>query len=98
MEQHTLKKCKQLLEYQNEIYIETSGQNSNLYSSIVHFSTTVFIRHRWQLKKVFFLHRYLLFAALLLMLVDSFCIIRLPILVSMAYEKFVFWIEYESMR
>jgi hypothetical protein len=99
MEEHTLKKCKQLLEYQNEIYIETSGgQNSNLYLSIVHFSTPVLIRQLWQLKTVVFLHSCLLFAALLLMLVDSFCIIRLPILVSMAYEKFVFWIEYESMR
>ncbi len=93
MEEHTLKKCKQLLEYQNEIYIETSGgQNSNSYSSIVHFSTPLLVRHRWQLNTVVSLHSCLLFAALLLMLVDSSYIIRLPMLMSIAYEKFVFWI------
>ncbi len=93
MEEHTLKKCKQLLEYQNESYIETSGgQNSNLYLSIVHFSTPVLIRQLWQLKTVVFLHRRLLFAALLLMLVDSSYIIRLQIVIPIAYEKFVFWI------
>ncbi len=75
-----------------DLYIETSGgQNSNLYLSIVHFSTPVLIRQLWQLKTVF-LHRRLLFAALLLLLVDSSYIIRLQIVMAIAYEKFVFWL------
>jgi len=38
MEQHALKKCKQLLEYQ---HLETSGgQSSNLYLNVVHFFNT----------------------------------------------------------
>ncbi len=34
----------------------TVGQSSNLYLNVVHFLTTVFIRHRWQLKAVVFQH------------------------------------------
>jgi hypothetical protein len=38
-------------------FLETSsGQSYNLYLNVVHFLTTVLIRHLWQLKTVVFQH------------------------------------------
>jgi hypothetical protein len=69
MGHHALKKFKQLFEILNTniySYLETSdGQSSNLYLNVVLFSTPVFIRHLWQLKRVVFLHWYLICAVLL---------------------------------
>jgi hypothetical protein len=63
MEQGTLKKCKQLFEYQHLLLLRLLS--SNLYLNIVHFSTPVLIRQLWQLKNVVFLHWCLICTALL---------------------------------
>jgi hypothetical protein len=48
-------------------YLETSGgQISILYLYVLHFLTSVLIRHLWQLKTVVFLHWSLLCAVLLI--------------------------------
>jgi hypothetical protein len=53
--------------YDRHVFIvwATGGQRSNLYLNVDHFSTSVLIRHLWQLKTVVFLHLCLIFALLL---------------------------------
>ncbi len=49
--------CAILLFVCKHFLLETSsGQSSNLYLNVVHFSPPVLIRHLWQFKKVVFLH------------------------------------------
>jgi hypothetical protein len=61
------KKCKKCSNTNIFSYLEKSGgQSSNLYLNVVHFLTTVLIRHLWQLKTVVFLHWCLIRAVLLL--------------------------------
>jgi hypothetical protein len=60
----TLKNANSCWSTKITFYLETSGgQNSNLHLFI--FSTPMFIRHLWQLKKVGFLHWCLLRGVLL---------------------------------
>jgi hypothetical protein len=55
MEQQALKTLCNYLNTNIYPYLETSdGQSSNLYLNEVHFSTTVLIRHLWQLKAAVF--------------------------------------------
>ena len=55
MEQHTFKNVNNCLNTNIYSYFETaSGQSSNLYLNVVHFSTQVLIRHLWQLRTVVF--------------------------------------------
>jgi hypothetical protein len=66
MEQRTLKNVNNGLNTKIYSYLEISGgQSSNLYLNVVHFFSTVLIRHQWQLKIVVFLHWYLIFVVLL---------------------------------
>jgi hypothetical protein len=66
MEQHTLKKCKQLFEYQHSLYLETfGGQSSDLYLNAVHFfmtsvNGTVHIRHQCRKTAVLSCHIFLI--------------------------------------
>ncbi len=55
MEQSALKNVNNNVNTNIYSYLDTSaGQSSNLYLNVVHFSTPVFIRHMWKLKKVVF--------------------------------------------
>jgi hypothetical protein len=57
MEQHTLKKYKQLFEYQHLLLLrDISGRSYILYLNVAHFLTPVLIRYLWQLMTVVFLH------------------------------------------
>jgi len=51
MQQPTLKKCKQLFEYQHLLLpLETpGGQRTNLLLNVAHFLTPAIVRHLWQL-------------------------------------------------
>jgi hypothetical protein len=73
MEQCTLKKCKQLFEYQYlNSYSETSGgQSSYQYLNVVHFLTPMLIKYVWQLKTIVFLHRCLICALQLWLVAPS---------------------------
>ncbi len=63
MEQRALKNASNCFNINIYYYLETSdGQSSNLYLNVIHFSTPVLIRHRWQLKTVVLLYWHLLCA------------------------------------
>jgi len=65
MEECALKNVNNYLNTYIYSYLETSdGQSSNLYLNVVHFLTTLLIRHLWQLKAVVFLHWCLIHAVL----------------------------------
>jgi hypothetical protein len=66
MKQCALKNVNNCLNTNIYSCLETSsGQSSNPYLNVVHFSTPVLIRCLWQLKTVVFLHRCLIHTLLL---------------------------------
>jgi hypothetical protein len=69
MEQHAFKSVNNCLNTNIYSYLKTSGhsggQSSNLYLNVVLFSMPVLIRHLWQLKTIAFLHRCIIHAVLL---------------------------------
>jgi hypothetical protein len=65
MEECALKNVNNYLNTNIFSYLKTSeGQSSNLCLNVVHFLTTLLIRHLWQLKAVVFLHWCLIHAVL----------------------------------
>ncbi len=66
MEQGALKNENNCFNTDIYSYLETSGgQNYIIYLNVVHFLTSVFIRHLWQLKAVVFPHWCLIRTVLL---------------------------------
>jgi hypothetical protein len=66
MEQRASKNVKNCLNTNISSYLDTSGgQSSNLYTNVVHFSTSMSIRYPWQLRTIVFMHWCLKHAVLL---------------------------------